>query len=66
MTRGFSWVFIGLGAIAVVAGLTVDMLGYGQYPGLGWKQWLSIAVGLALMIAGVLIRRSRQVRTRND
>ena len=51
-------VLIGLGILAIVVSALADWLGVGQEPRFGWKQGIGIAVGCALVVAGLLLRRA--------
>lgn len=48
---------VAAGVLGVLAGLLVDALGFGQHPGFGWKQWLSMAVGAVLAVVGLVVLR---------
>lgn len=41
---GLAWVMVSLGA---------DAIGLGAAPGIGWKQWLSTAAGVVIVLVGM-------------
>ncbi len=52
---------VGILIVGVVVGLIslfADPLGLGGEPGFGWKQTLGLVVGVALVVVGLLQRRS--------
>ena len=55
-----AWVVIGLGVVLVLISLFADPLGLGRHPGFGWKQWLVLIIGAAVIMVGVyLLRRGK-------
>jgi hypothetical protein len=51
-------VLTGLGILAIVVSALADWLGLGQEPRFGWKQGIGVAVGCALVVGGLLLRRA--------
>lgn len=60
--QSFGAALIVLGVALVLISVFADSLGLGGQPGLGWKQILAIAVGLAAAIAGAALARRRTAR----
>ena len=55
-----AWTVVGLGVLLVFVSLFADPLGLGRHPGFGWKQWLVLIIGAAVIIVGVyLLRRGK-------
>ena len=55
-----AWTVVGLGVLLVFVSLFADLLGLGRHPGFGWKQWLVLIIGAAVIIVGVyLLRRGK-------
>jgi len=46
-----------VGVLLVLLALLADIIGVGRVPGFGWKQMLTLLVGLALIGAGWFLRR---------
>jgi len=56
-----AWTVVGLGVLLVLVSLFADPLGLGRHPGFGWKQWLVLIIGAAVIMIGVyLLRRGRE------
>jgi len=51
-------VMIGLGVLMILVSALADTLGLGREPRFGWKQGVGLAVGLGLVVAGILWRRA--------
>jgi len=43
---------IGLGVLVILVSVFADAIGLGREPGFGWKQWVGLAVGVAIVIVG--------------
>jgi len=55
-----AWTVVGLGVLIVLISLFADPLGLGRHPGFGWKQWLGLIIGAAVIMVGVyLLRRGK-------
>ncbi len=55
-----AWTVVGLGVLLVLVSLFADPLGLGRHPGFGWKQWLVLIIGAAVIMIGVyLLRRGK-------
>ena len=55
-----AWSVVGLGVLLVLVSLFADPLGLGRHPGFGWKQWLVLIIGAAVIMVGVyLLRRGK-------
>ena len=55
-----AWTVVGLGVLLVLVSLFADPLGLGRHPGFGWKQWLVLFIGAAVVMVGVyLLRRGK-------
>ena len=55
--RTWSWLVLVVGVLLAVISTFADQLGVGAMPGFGWKQTLGLAVGLALVVIGLVARR---------
>lgn len=55
--RAQSILLLILGCLLVLLALLADSIGAGRVPGFGWKQTLTLLVGLALMGAGWFVKR---------
>jgi hypothetical protein len=51
------WIVIVLGVLLVLISLFADQLGLGRHPGFGWKQWLVLIGGAAVIMVGVYLHR---------
>jgi hypothetical protein len=55
-----AWTVVGLGVLLVLVSLFANPLGLGRHPGFGWKQWLVLIIGAAVIMVGVyLLRRGK-------
>ncbi len=50
-----AWTVVGLGVLLVLVSLFADSLGLGRHPGFGWKQWLVLIIGAAVIMIGVYL-----------
>ena len=48
------------GVIMILVSVTADFTGLGFYPSFGWKQMLGTGIGIADIVAGLLIRQRGQ------
>jgi len=55
-----AWIVIALGVFLVLISLLADQLGLGRHPGFGWKQWLVLISGAAVIMVGVYLLRRVQ------
>ena len=55
--RTWSWLTLVVGVLLALISAFADQLGVGGMPGFGWKQTLGLAVGLALVVIGLVARR---------
>lgn len=47
-------VMIGFGILMILVSVLADTLGVGQEARFGWKQGIGVAVGLGLVVGGIL------------
>ncbi len=58
-SKTINLVLIIAGGLLLILSLLADMIGIGSYPGMNWAQMLGAAVGLAVLVIGVI--RSRLI-----
>lgn len=52
-------VLMGIGVIILALSLLADFIGFGSYPGINMAQLAGIATGLALLIVGYWLGRTK-------
>jgi len=52
MKRTIGIVLAVVGVVVAVLSLAADVLGFGDYPGINWAQWVAAAVGLVVAFFG--------------
>jgi hypothetical protein len=57
--RTISLVLIVGGAALLALSLGADLIGIGAQPGMHWKQWTGVAVGLAALAYGFWLGRAK-------
>lgn len=55
--RIISFVMMGIGIIILLVSLLADLIGIGAYPEFGKNQGIGAAIGLSVLIAGIIINR---------
>lgn len=57
MARWAAALLVVVGIALSLVSLFADQLGLGREPRFGWKQWLGLVVGVALVLVGLWRRR---------
>jgi hypothetical protein len=52
-------ILMGVGVVVLVLSLFADQIGFGSYPGINSAQLVGIALGLAVLIFGYWLGRTR-------
>jgi hypothetical protein len=62
--RTIGFVLIALGIVIAVVSLVADSIGIGNQTGIGWKQFLGIAIGVIVALVGVWLgsRKTTQIK----
>jgi uncharacterized membrane protein YeaQ/YmgE (transglycosylase-associated protein family) len=53
MKRTIGIVLAVVGVVGAVLSLAADVLGFGDYPGINWAQWVAAAAGAVVAVLGI-------------